>query len=607
MISSGVGAGICSRGSLLFLCFILTAVPGCTQKEDESKLNVFHGSEKDDVKSWDPAYAYDRVSLDILPSIYETLYQYSYLSVAYKIEPLLAAAMPTFSADRLTLTIPIKQGVYFQDDPCFKGSHGKGRELKAQDFVNGMKRLALSAIESRGWWILDQKVVGVNAFHDKFRRTAKKDFDKAFAEEIEGLKAISPYTLQIKLTKPYPDLLYILSMSLTAPVALEALAAYSDEKGNISNHAVGTGPFILKKWKKNQEIILDRNKNFRSETYPSEASSQLADAGMLEDQNKALPFLDRITFSIIQEDQPRWLNFMKGDLDAIKLPKDNFKQSIINQVNLSPALVKKGIRLNIEKGVVIRYLSFNLKDKILGANKYLRQAISSAIDRDRWIRVFTNSTAKKMVSAVPKGVKDRPIHSKIKYDFNLSLSKELMKKAGFPGGKGLPPLRFDLRGASNTERQLGEFIRSQLEPIGIHAEVVLNTLPEFLEKRRTGNFQISDGAWSMDYPDAENIYQLFYGPNQAPGPGEASYNNSEFNNIYSKVAISESGPERAQWIQQMDNLIQEDCPWVFGYYEASFALSQPWLLNYRGNLIINNKYKYYRIDKELRARYYEAL
>src|SRR5687767_9484338 len=108
---------------------LTVAFAGCTKKQSDPNLVVFHGFEKDDVKTWDPANAYDSVSLDLVPSVYETLYQYSYLSEVYKLEPLLAASMPKFSADKLTLTIPIKKGIRFQDDPCFKGSQGKGREL----------------------------------------------------------------------------------------------------------------------------------------------------------------------------------------------------------------------------------------------------------------------------------------------------------------------------------------------------------------------------------------------------------------------------------------------------------------------------------------------
>ena len=79
------------------LPFVLVSVAlsltlGCTQKKPQDEnLAVFHGFEKDDVRTWDPANAYDSVSLDLLPSVMETLYQYSYLTDVYQIEPLLAS------------------------------------------------------------------------------------------------------------------------------------------------------------------------------------------------------------------------------------------------------------------------------------------------------------------------------------------------------------------------------------------------------------------------------------------------------------------------------------------------------------------------------------
>ena len=251
------------------LPFVLVSVAlsltlGCTQKKPQDEnLAVFHGFEKDDVRTWDPANAYDSVSLDLLPSVMETLYQYSYLTDVYQIEPLLAAEMPRYSKDRLTVTIPIKKGIRFQDDPCFKQSQGKGREMTVKDLIYGMKRLALPSLDSRGWWVLDEKVVGINAFREKLQKANKKDIPKIMEEEVTGLKALDDYTLQIKLTKPYPQLPYILAMSFTAPIASEAVAYHADERGNLTDHPVGTGPFMLTRWEHNHAVILHRNPNFR--------------------------------------------------------------------------------------------------------------------------------------------------------------------------------------------------------------------------------------------------------------------------------------------------------------------------------------------------------
>ncbi len=588
------------------LLISLLFTSGCTQKNQDGNLVVLHRVHSDDVKTFDPANAYDVISLDVVPAILETLYQYDYLSETYKVVPLLAARMPIFSTDRLTVTIPLKHGIKFQDDPAFKENEGKGRELVAQDFAYAFKRLALPSIQSQGSWIFEGKIVGFNEFHDKLTKAQKNEVTQIFSEKIEGIQVLDDHTLQLKLVKPYPQLLYILCMGFASPVAHEAVAAYADEQGNLVDHPIGTGPFILKTWERGHRLILERNPTYRTDPYPSTASTEFQKKGMLADAGKSMPFLDRISIDVIKEDQPAWLKFLKGELDMMSIPKDNFSQAITNQVNLSPNLASKGLRLSIEVGAAFYYVSFNMKDKLIGGNKYLRQALSASIDRDRWIEKFTNGRGKKMVNALPPGIPDRPENSKIKYDYNLKQARELLKKAGYPEGKGLPPINFDMRGSDSLNRQLGEFFSEQFGAIGIKLNVIYNTFPAYLEKAKQGNLQVAYGGWTMDYPDAENNYQLLYGGNKAPGPNESNFDHPEMNKLYEQIAILETSAKHAALIQKMEDILQEECPWALGYYHSDYRLSQPWFLNYRANEIILNKYKYYRIDKETKKRYLEA-
>ncbi|MDR3608207.1 MAG: ABC transporter substrate-binding protein [Oligoflexia bacterium] len=588
------------------VCAIMTT--SCTHKKhpEDAKLAVFSVALVDDVKTMDPANAYDSVSNDVLPNILESPYQYSYLSDTVKVEPLLAASMPQYSKDRLTLTVPLRHGIHFADDTCFKATNGKGRELVAQDLVNSIKRLAIPSIDSQGWWILDGKVAGINAFRDSLTKAGNynsKEFAAAFAQPVEGIKAIDDYTVQFKLLKPYPQLVYILTMGFTSVIPHEAVEAYADEKGNIFEHPVGTGPFMLKRWDRNHEIVLDRNPGFHPDFYPTQASAEFQRKGYLADTGKTLPFLDRIRFEIIKEGQPTWLGFLKGDQDAIQLPKDNMAQAIVNRTNLAPDLEAKGIRLTIETGVTVFYVSFNMKDKLVGSNKYLRQALSSAIDREQLIDLFTNGTSKKQVTALPPGVADRPDVKEIKYDYNLARAKELLKKAGYPDGKGLPPLTIEMQGSATTDRQLGDFFTKAWSAIGVHVTPSLNTFPAYLEKMKHANFQISSDGWVMDYPDGENIYQLLYGQNASPGPANANFNNPEMNKLYSQMAVMESGPARAAIVAKMDEIQQEEVPWALGYYYARYDLSHPWISNYRTGDIIQNRYKYFRTDAAIRKRY----
>lgn len=575
----------------------LVALGGCTARNArDQNLQVLHATLGDDMKSVDPAVPYDEISLEVGSQVYETLYQYDYLSPTYRLVPLLAADQPKISPDRLTITIPLRTDVNFQDDPCFKATGGKGRRLVARDFVYSWKRLAQSKIQSQGWWIFAGRVAGMDAFHEKIKSFTKDEAAKALQESVEGLQAVDDHTLRIKLVHPYPQLLYALAMNFTAPVPAEAVETYADETGAMQGKMVGTGPFMLEEWKRGHQVFLKRNPTFHPEFYPSHGSVSFRAQGLLADAGKTLPFLDRIEFRIIKESQPAWLGFLNGDFDSLGIPKDNFAQAIRNRNELAPELLAKGMALTIEPSATFWFLAFNMKDSLLGKNKLLRQAISSAVNREAWIDVFTNGRGLKMTSALPPGVADRPVDPKLKYDFDLVRAKSLLKKAGFPEGRRLPVFKFDFRGADSLNRQLGEFFQKQLSAIGVKIIPTYNSFPAYLDKAKNGNLQLFVGGWTMDYPDAENVYQLLSSRNASPGPNETSYASAAFDTIYNKMAVLPAGPARAKLIAQLDDIIQEDVPWALGYNSTAYGLRQPWLKNYRYIQMMQNNFKYFRID-----------
>lgn len=581
---------------ILALAGSTLALSSCTKKDNaDAKGQVFRAALRDDVKTLDPANAYDSVSLDVLPNIVEPLYQYDYSATEFKLIPQLAADMPTYSKDRLTVTVPIKRGVMFSDDACFKSTNGKGRELKAQDFIYAFKRLGHPSIQSAGQWIFDGRVVGFSEFTKKLTAAPKDQLAKTFEEtSIEGMKALDDYTIQIKLTRPYPQLIYMLSMSFAAPVAQEVIAGCADERAQLNDKAVGTGAFKLVKWDRGHEIVLERNPQYRGDPMP---------AGVGADSGKVLPFLDRLVFVVIKEDQPAWLNFLKGEIDTGRIPKDNFGQAIAGGKGreVAPELKEKGIKLDVVPGPVAYWVNFNVKDKVL-SNKYLRQAMSSAINREKWIELFTNGRGHKQDQVAPPGLVDRVANSTLKYDFNLERAKELLKKAGYPEGKGLPTITMDMRGADSTNRQLGDFLTQQFAQIGVKLNVVYNTFPAFLEKSKNNQFQLSYGGWYLDYPDVENMYQLLYGKNVAPGPNDANFTDPRFDKLYEQMSSMDPGPARAKVVKQMDDLVQEETPWAFGFFRDEFTLYHGWIANYRGNAFIRDGWKYYRVDQDLKQQ-----
>jgi oligopeptide transport system substrate-binding protein len=277
--------------------------------------------------------------------------------------------------------------------------------------------------------------------------------------------------------------------------------------------------------------------------------------------------------------------------------KDSFRASMTDATHVRDDLAKKNVKVGYEDSLIMYWISFNMKDKVLGNNKYLRQAISSAIDRDKWIDTFNRFKGTKQTQLTPPGIADREDNAKLKYDFDLPRAKELLAKAGYPEGKGLPTLNFDFRGADTLNRQYGEFFVQQLGAIGIKINPILNTFPAYLEKAKQGNLQISYGGWTFDYPDVENGYQLLYSANKSPGPNDANYENAQFDALYKKIATTPAGSKgRKEWVKQIDDLVQEEAPWAYGYYMRTYRLTQGRVKNFRVAEVIGNKYKYLRID-----------
>ena len=567
-----------------------------TEKAEEGI--VVHRSLSAKVKGFDTAHASDVASNVLISQIYEPLMQYSYLERPYKVEPCLAVKMPTISEDQLTCTFKIRKGVYFQDDLCFTAAGGKGRELTAGDFVYSFKRLADFANQSTGWWIFNGRIKGL----DEFREMSGKEKGKTdYGLEVEGLKALDRYTFQIKLKEPYPQLLYILTMSYTAAVPAEAIEFYKDE---FLNHPVGTGPFKLKKWTRGSRVVLVRNHNFREEFYPSAGEEGDRELGLLDDAGKRIPFLDRIDIRVILEDQPMWLEFMSGRLDVSGIPKDNFGSAIGADRRLTPEMKEKGIKLWKCPLLQVTYISFNAEDLLFKNNKLLRQAISLAYDESRVIKMF-NDRLIPAVSPIPPGIegyeKDRV---NLYRKFDLGNAKELLGKAGYPGGKDRDgkqlKLTYEATGTDITTRQRSELFIDDMKSLGIEVDVVYNTWPAFMGKIRKRQAQIFGLTWVADYPDAENFLQLFYGPNSSPGPNNANFDNVRFNKLYERIRTMPDSAERTVIYKEMVDVLIAETPWIFATHPLAYTLQYDWVKNFKPHDVGYNLYKYYRIDTKLR-------
>ncbi len=565
----------------------------CSFKSKQEFPNTIRLVSAEKIKGLDPIYADDAYSSNQVSQAYETLVQYHYLKRPYTIISNLAETLPEVSADGLTYIFHLKKGVLFQDDVCFKASGGKGRELVAEDVIYSFKRLADPKLGSSGWWILDGKIEGLNAW----REAALNASNTNYQASVEGLKAVDRYTLKIKLLKRSSQFLSLLAMPFASVVPSEAVEFYGKEFGN---HPVGTGPFHIVEYNPNSKIVWARNPTYRHEVYPSEGEAGDKEAGLLEDAGKTLPLADRLEFQVLVEQQPMWLNFMSGRIDFATIPKDNFSSAITPGKELIPELKEKGVRLIKHAGMDVTHASFNMLDPVFGKNKLLRQSISLAYDGNTFIDLFYNGRAIPAQGPIPPGVFGYDPNVKNPYRrFNLVKAKELLAKAGYPGGKDLPPIEYATL-ADSTGRQQAEYFQRMMAAIGVSVNISSYSWPQFMEVLRNKKAQIWEYAWVADYPDAENFLQLFYSKNASPGPNDSNYSNPEYDRLYEKTLVLADGSEKKEIFDKMVNLLLEDCPWIFGAHRMSYVLTHPWLKNYKINDFDHGRFKYYRIDTKLK-------
>lgn len=563
---------------------ILIFFSGCSKKQD-SIDRVLRVSAPSDIKGFDPMMASDVGSAAQIAKVYEGLLSYHWLKVPFELVPNLAEALPEISKEGMTYTFKIRKGVYFQDDAAFPG--GKGRELEASDFVYSIKRHADSKNQSTGWWVFDGKLIGLNEWRKKYENLPAANYN----EEVEGVKAIDKYTLQLKLAKVFPQFLYALAMPFSYVVAKEAVEKYGRE---FINHPVGTGPYRLPVFDNRKHLVFTKNPTFREKFYPKEASPEFQE--MLADAGKKLPLVEKIVVDVMVESQPAWLKFNKGETDYLSIPKDNYNAAI-KENKLSLEMQNKGMFLKITPGLDVYFIGFNFENKIF-QNVNLRRAMSLAFDSKLANELFYNNTGFPAESVAPPGIAGNdPFFKNPWKGPNVEQAKKYLALAGYPDGRGLPEITLDTF-SSTSARQKGEYFQKQMEKIGLKIKVVTNLSPELQAKIKRRSTMLIDYGWIGDYPDTENFLQIFYGPNSSPGANSSNYNNPEFNKQYELVAKMQDSPERTALYTKLNQYLANEAVAIFTVHTQSYMLQQKWVKNYHDSDFIFDFHQYLNIDQK---------
>ncbi|MEZ4773906.1 MAG: ABC transporter substrate-binding protein [Bacteroidia bacterium] len=511
---------------------------------------VFRMNLDEGLNTLDPAYARSRAPIWMTAQLFNGLIS---LDSALVVQPAIAQSWVIADSGK-EYRFSLRSDVFFHQHPAF--GPDSTRVVNARDFVYSFTRICDPQTASTGKWIFSGKIEGLEAY------------ESGAAASISGFAAPDDSTFVIRLNRPFPPFPGLLAMPYGYVVPKEVVDFYGDD---FRSHPVGTGPFRFYRWKEGNQLILHKNPFY------------------FESENgQKLPYLDAVSVKFIPSRLSAFIEFIQGKLDFIGDLDNAYKDEVLNpdgtvkpaysekyQVVLSPQLNTEYLGIQIDTTLAL------LKEHPL-RDVRVRQALNYAIDRERLVKYLLNGMGYPGNSGfIPNGMPGFDPAKVPGYAFDPAKSRSLLAEAGFPDGKGLPPLVLN---STAKYAHISEFIQKSLEDIGVKLEI--QNLQGGALRKEIYNTRIHfwRASWIADYPDGENYLSLFYSPNFAPdGPNTTHFGSPRFDQLYRLAMTETNDSARATIYQQMENLMMAQSPVIVLYYDRSFRLLRSGITGLTGN------------------------
>jgi ABC-type transport system substrate-binding protein len=556
--------------------------------------------------SFDPAFASDAASDAVIANIFESMLDYDYLVRPVKLVPRTLEAMPVVQDDGKTYTMKVRKGIYFTPDPAFKG---KPRELTAADHAYALKRFLDPAVKSPWMWLFEA------SWSAAMRRTPTRPRPASSTTTRRWPDSKWSTATRSGSSSPNRTCAFSTCSPSRTPARWrrEVVEAYGND---IGAHPVGTGPYVLGRYKRSSQIELVANPDYREVTYapsgPVPAASQPVAAAL---KGKRLPRNARVDIRIIEEGQAQWLAFANREVDLLEILPAEFTPQALTDGKLKPELAARGIvhQLLIRPNVAFTY--FNMEDSLVGGYTpekiALRRAISMGYNLDEAIRVLYYGRAHPASGPIPPDISgyDPTLKTGAQF-YDPAAARALLDKYGYkdrdgdrfrelPDGKPLTLERWS--SPSSASRQADELWKKNMNAIGLKIEFKTDKLPEMRKLARQGKIPMRGDGWNADYPDAENFMQLLYGPNV----GQANYsrfNLPEFNKLYDEARRLPDSPQRTKLFSRMTELVVAYAPWRVTINDLEDTFAHPWAHNYVPHPIRSQTWMFIDVDDAARAK-----
>ena len=434
------------------------------------------------------------------------------------------------SSDGLTWTFHLR--------PNLKWSNGDN--LTANDFKFAWLRA------------LDPNTASEYAFILFPIKNAEKFNDGACSKDEVGIKVINDITLEVKLENatPYFDSLtsFVTYMPANEKFIKEKGESYALEPENM----ISSGPFVLKKWEHNSEMLLEKNPNYYAK--------------------------DKISLDSVK------IKFIMDDVAALNA----FKNDEIDFTNLNPEQYeefKDDKRLSILPQAQMYFLLFNNKVNVF-KNKKIRKAIDLAINKEDINKSVFNGLNTVIYNFTPHkvglpGLKTNDFGAEVgdlieKYNPNEAkqLFSEGMKELGLTD---FPKLSIIVNDMDNNKK-VAETIQENLrENLGINFDIQIMTYKERLSRQTNGDFDIALTRWGADYQDAMTFLDLFMTKN---GNNYGKYSNPTYDKYIQLAKMEPDKAKRFEYLKKVEEIIASDTPISVLYQVNKYYVVNDRLSNY---------------------------
>jgi peptide/nickel transport system substrate-binding protein/oligopeptide transport system substrate-binding protein len=478
---------------------------GARERDDADAGRAYRRPLGNDPASLDPAGISDVYSRAVAQQIFDGLVEFDQtLSVV----PALAQFWKA-SRDGLTWTFTLRRGVRFHH----------GREVTADDVVYSFTRL----VEPRTKSAAADLFGGIKG---------AQEFREGKASQVAGLVAPDRYTVQVTLTEAMVPFVSLLAAGHAKIVPRDVVESAGDAFGA---RPVGTGPFRFVRWDRGREITLAANPEYFG----------------------GPPRLKRIVYRV----------FPGEPIDAIAREFEAGKLEDSPVPSRYKADAGEPRHQYIRRPMFsVRFYGLNSRVKPLD-DRRVRQAVVAAVDRQSILEEIFLDRYHPAKGLLPPGTPG--YNPKLTApSFSPERARDLLRQAGYPEGRGLPPIQ--IWASVKSERLVREHqtLRRQLAAVGIPASVEYQTdWPTFSKMLAEGRMPAFLHAWYADVPDPDNfLFKLFHSRSPRNYMG---YSNPVVDELLVRARRTPDLAVRVELYRRAEQLIVDDAPilpfWHYTY------------------------------------------